>query len=199
MHQKMPFKTTNSIFFSGREHSCLPSPYPQYPSPQTSYLPMPLQKQWLKMMWWHLQNINKLWLILPRQCYLWPVRDSNLQACPEMQTQLHTVIPSAVQQAVGWLEFNIPFQHKYSYIRDVQQSMHSVFTLLSIICQNNICFKNHSDKYWILYECNTQCPQCDNKIQWYAMAVLVRYRYHNVGSTRLQRTAYSLIMRSVDC
>jgi len=34
----------------------------------------------------------------------------------------HGYAPRAVQRLVGWLEFNVPFQHKRGYIRDEGQS-----------------------------------------------------------------------------
>jgi len=50
------------------------------------------------------------------------VNDGSHTVLPAIHTFIHKwnklYVPSLSATEVGWLEFNIPFQHKYGYIRD---------------------------------------------------------------------------------
>jgi len=44
---------------------------------------------------------------------------------PPQLTMLSSLILPTLRWLAGWLQFNVPFQHKYGYIRDERSGMES--------------------------------------------------------------------------
>ena len=59
-------------------------------------------------------------------------------------SQFH-VRPILYQYVVGWLEFNVPFQHKYGYIRDEYEYLQKLITCEQTWCMHNCYVTNKLD------------------------------------------------------